>query len=1011
MRNGLPEGYTRLEYLQSTGTQYIDTGYVMTAGRSSTFSGNIMWTDKNASANFFYGYRSVNQAEYHGDMRAFFIYGGSATPIGRLAIRYGVNTDNSTNAGVSLNTKCNISWDGLDLKVDGVTYTSLTDAYTPANYQSMWLFWCNCTGYYSADVGHFVGRIYNWQIKDDGIVVRDFVPALDPSNKPCMYDLVTKQPYYNLASGDDFSYGKQLTPVEYIANTDSQYINTGYNPNNTTRVEAKFKMNESPTGFKWLFLSRPENVAGGGFGFGCITNGFISSEFNNRTSSSTDKLIADTYYIIDKNRNLCTYNDKTLENTNSTFTVNYPLPIFALNNIGTIQSGTLPLANCYYFRIYDNDILVRDFIPVRDENNVGYMLDLLTNTLYANAGSGSFAIGEDDLVVRNIGKTNFFKQTTRDIPKGFQEVEYLESTGTQYIDTGVSAKTGLTVESRAKYVSNTGILCGAITTSAGNGDRFYAINFSQQNKVAFTYLDSAFSASTNLVAGSDYTIKTVLGATRQEMFVDGVSKGYTAKTDNVDLNFTLGLFALHRGGTFNPEWYSEVSAIVYYFKIWDGETLVRDFVPYLDASGKPCLWDRVGKKAYYNLGTGEFNYGRKIIPVEYLQSTSGEYIDTGITGSLDIKATIDAMVTEYSENSTSSVFGYASGSTGISILLSATSTSRYSRFSDQTVIAKNLDIVNQRTTISIDKYDLKVGDTTLSFNATNTFTTPSLYLFKISGVTDAYYSPMRIYSCQIKDNGVLVRDFIPAIDENGVGYMFDKVTHSAFLNVGTGAFLYGNPVGQRTETLRILPFIRHIPVNYLEGTGTQYVNTGLVSTADSKVDVSYGFTTMEGGAVNNCAIFGGRNNTTSATFTLFKLASATPQYFRFDYLGQPTIGTASQLTWDTTSIYRFQYNGSSYTTSNVTTNESTSGSLAHPSSFTKAPICLFCVNYDNTSPGTGVKPEQFMKGRIYHYWYTDGTTTIDLYPVLKLPEMTPCFYDRVSKTYFYNGSTDPFLYG
>ena len=195
-------------------------------------------------------------------------------------------------------------------------------------------------------------------------------------------------------------------------------------------------------------------------------------------------------------------------------------------------------------------------------------------------------------------------------------------------------------------------------------------------------------------------------------------------------------------------------------------------------------------------------------------------------------------------------------------------------------------------------------------------------------------------------------------------------------------------------------------MNYLESTGTQYINTGLLSTAQSKVDSTFSFTSMESGVANNCAIFGGRNvpNVGYETFTLFKLASTTPQQFRFDYNGQVATGTANELTWNATSKYRFQYDGSSWTTTNITTSQSVTASLSPASSFTAKSIYLFALNNAGSVSNN-------IKGRIYHYWYTDGTNTIDLVPVLKLPERIPCMYDRVSKTYFYNESTDPFLYG
>ena len=55
----------------------------------------------------------------------------------------------------------------------------------------------------------------------------------------------------------------------------------------------------------------------------------------------------------------------------------------------------------------------------------------------------------------------------------------------------------------------------------------------------------------------------------------------------------------------------------------------------------------------------------------------------------------------------------------------------------------------------------------------------------------------RLYSCTMKENDTLVRDYIPAIDSDNVGFMFDRVTHTIFDNAGTGSFTYGNIVPNR----------------------------------------------------------------------------------------------------------------------------------------------------------------------------------------------------------------------
>ena len=48
----------------------------------------------------------------------------------------------------------------------------------------------------------------------------------------------------------------------------------------------------------------------------------------------------------------------------------------------------------YYFKIYDNGVLVRDFIPVR-VGTTGYMYDSVSGRLFGNDGTGDFIVGAD----------------------------------------------------------------------------------------------------------------------------------------------------------------------------------------------------------------------------------------------------------------------------------------------------------------------------------------------------------------------------------------------------------------------------------------------------------------------------------------------------------------------------------------------------------------------------------------------------------------------------------------
>lgn len=57
--------------------------------------------------------------------------------------------------------------------------------------------------------------------------------------------------------------------------------------------------------------------------------------------------------------------------------------------------------------------------------------------------------------------------------------------------------------------------------------------------------------------------------------------------------------------------YGDKGIKFYYLKIYEGENLVKDFIPVLDTNNKPCMYEKIGKTFHYNTGEGEPTYGRK----------------------------------------------------------------------------------------------------------------------------------------------------------------------------------------------------------------------------------------------------------------------------------------------------------------------------------------------------------------------------------------------------------------
>lgn len=68
--------------------------------------------------------------------------------------------------------------------------------------------------------------------------------------------------------------------------------------------------------------------------------------------------------------------------------------IFGRNNSGSIGNQTV--MRFYYLQIYMDGVLVRDYVPCyRKADSVIGMYDLVTNSFFTNAGSGTFEKGDD----------------------------------------------------------------------------------------------------------------------------------------------------------------------------------------------------------------------------------------------------------------------------------------------------------------------------------------------------------------------------------------------------------------------------------------------------------------------------------------------------------------------------------------------------------------------------------------------------------------------------------------
>lgn len=202
---------------------------------------------------------------------------------------------------------------------------------------------------------------------------------------------------------------------------------------------------------------------------------------------------------------------------------------------------------------------------------------------------------------------------TARLPNVYQEVEYIKSTGTQYIDTGFyprATNTNIIVENKFNKSVLSGYQCilGARTDTTGYLGMmlpsFIRNEIRIQGIVPAQNIDGTYSINT------DYVFKAELNPDDAKNFYidETLRKQVINKANKSDTGGNLYLFALNQDGA---NWF--FNGKLYYCKIWQDDILVRDFVPcYRKSDDEIGMYDLVNAVFYTNDGTGSFIAGPKV---------------------------------------------------------------------------------------------------------------------------------------------------------------------------------------------------------------------------------------------------------------------------------------------------------------------------------------------------------------------------------------------------------------
>lgn len=179
--------------------------------------------------------------------------------------------------------------------------------------------------------------------------------------------------------------------AEYIESTGSQWIDTGFKPNNNTRLILDCQVTETPSSIKALFGGRTseQNSVFGAW----INTGVLYPHYGNRVYNS-DGTISVNYsqrLVLDMNKNIVSINGTSKTCTTYTFQSTYSLYIGNMND-GGVPDTRPAMIKIYSCKIYDNGTLVRDYIPAR-QNGIYGLWDKVEKKFYSSATSTQFTGG------------------------------------------------------------------------------------------------------------------------------------------------------------------------------------------------------------------------------------------------------------------------------------------------------------------------------------------------------------------------------------------------------------------------------------------------------------------------------------------------------------------------------------------------------------------------------------------------------------------------------------------
>ncbi|MDO4813021.1 MAG: hypothetical protein Q3995_05845 [Eubacteriales bacterium] len=190
------------------------------------------------------------------------------------------------------------------------------------------------------------------------------------------------------------------------------------------------------------------------------------------------------------------------------------------------------------------------------------------------------------------------------LPREYQQVEYIESTGTQWIDTGVIPSTGTKAIYDFCPTTFDGIWRSVLASKIADNQNAFFVSFNASDfTIGFGNNNyRSFSRPSVLSANSRYCVSQ----DKTGVSVNNIFYPYPFSNKSLSSSLTLGLLCQNISNEHSRNFIGKL----YYCQIFDSDILIRHYIPcYRKIDFVVGLYDLVNHTFVQNSGTGVFSIG------------------------------------------------------------------------------------------------------------------------------------------------------------------------------------------------------------------------------------------------------------------------------------------------------------------------------------------------------------------------------------------------------------------